>query len=186
MRVRLAAAFAAFALAGCLAEEPAPETKSSLGLCPSWLASGEGPQREAFVLTADNGSVERVVDVVPANLSVAGRPVDRYRIGLETMAVEGGIVELRAARTGNATRPLDLYDYRSRPITKLPFLAFLGGANETGREYDVFLLGPEDVGRGEGAPIALEWRLVPSGTAPAQATIAFNVTHAYRVCGMHV
>lgn len=174
-------ALAAVLAAGCIApQQGAPTSPALLGYCPQWLP---GPGQADATHTLD-AAAPNATQRVAGEAERDGRPLDVYRVRVQRLDVEGGHVELRARVEGNGTPGRNIYDFRQPAGAKaVPYLVLAGAANDT-REYDV-LLNPVAQGATlqPAAAVLLDWQFVPDQPGQGHATVGYQVTFLYRVCG---
>lgn len=177
----LAAAALVALLSGCTVPTDEEAADPLFGLCPQWT---QGPGRQVLDLdlvggfgNATNSTSTRDVELGPANATLGGRPLDLYRVRLDSLSVADGRLELRAFAADG--RQLAVRDYRQSSPQLVPVVVFTDGS-AAGHEFEVFLspVGHDDAG--SPAPATLRW------TADGNATVAATVTYHYKVCGAEV
>jgi hypothetical protein len=164
-------------LAGCIAPETEP-TRELLGYCPQWVP---GPGQFAGSVEVDAEARDASVEISP-ELRNGGRPLDVYRLRLDRLEVEGGVLEVRAHVLNSTAPGRNFFDYRQVAFRSVPFLV-LAKAEDVGAEFDV-VLSPVSHGETvESKALRLDWTFVgASGKASAEYTVRF----LYRVCGAPV
>jgi len=164
---------------GCMAPDDGAPTSRLIEYCPQWL-QGPEPHADAVDLNATHLEDNRTES--PA-LTFDGLPLNKYRVHIDRLDVQGGTVELRA-KDANLTQ-LNWYDHRSTGSNP-PFLDFRGGANETDYDFDTLLTTVRESDSGGGQPIQLVWKFVPDRPGEGHARVEYTVTYHYRVCGANL
>lgn len=171
MRIALAAVLVAL-LAGCAAPET---TKNPLfGYCPDWV---QGPGNSSGTLHTDAASRNATADILPpGNLSAfQGKPLDLYRMRVDTLSLAAGTLQLRATSEG---RRLNWRDLRGATPQSVPVLTF-PDASAAGHEFEVILSSVSDQDAPQPGPLHVEASYEGSG----RADLGYTVTFLYRVCG---
>ncbi|HLF16650.1 MAG TPA: hypothetical protein VI796_04375 [Candidatus Thermoplasmatota archaeon] len=184
MRLLLAAALVALSVAGCAATDDKAEDPL-FGLCPSWI---QGPGRANHPLALSGpGSEDWSVQPPgtegqdPGSLAWLhnGDPFDLVRVRVDNLTLFHGSLELRAF-VGDR-QPL-IRDFREESAQLRPVVV-LDGVGDDGQEFDVLLTGISEGEPAAPGPVRLEWRLEPTGTGVATASLDALATFHYRVCG---
>lgn len=170
-------ALLALLMPGCT-EEPEDRDDPLFGLCPQWI---QGPGHEAVTVDVDasNGPAEQVVRPVEdggLRDEHRGRPLDMYRVVLESVEVTDGALELRAYANQSDERKA-IRDYRVDGAQLQPVVRIT--SEDAGREFDVALTSVSQDTVPAPAPLRLSWTFVGGG----QGHVVGNVTYHYRVCG---
>jgi hypothetical protein len=183
VRLRVAAmALLALALPGCFVPEE-PAGPRLIGACPQWQ-DGPSLPNQSVELEATPGAPDKEASPQPANLTLNGRPLNRYRVVVDRIEVTGGVLELRAFVTEGRTQR-NWFDYRApgQHFASVAVLNFRPGDDVVGQEFDTLLTPVTQSDPGQGAPIELEWTLNATASETARARVGFTVVPGYRVCG---
>ena len=167
--MRVAALALALLLAGCAAPGDDKEEDPLFGVCPQW-AQGDGGETGSIDLHAD--ATERKELASPAERYL-DRPLDVFRIRIDRVDLDG-VLELRAEAADG--KRLSLRDYRLEDTQVVPVANIDPGA--VGNEFDVFLSPVLHDAPSAKVPVALNWTL-----DGASASVGYNVTYHYKVCG---
>jgi hypothetical protein len=171
-------------LAGCALPEEEPG-EPLLGVCPQWV---EGPWQAAAsaALPADGGNVTEVFTPAANGSTVLqwnGFPLDRYRLVLAGVQVSNATLEVRAFAhdSGQQRAFLDFRD-PERPMS-VPVLSIGPDSDVVDQEFDIYLTAVAHGTPADPQVLRLEWTLSPRPSGDPRASVLYNVTAAYRVCG---
>jgi len=160
-------------LSGCAAPTNGTAAQPLLGLCPQWQQGGGSAS--IGVNAPANGTDEHQLG--PADPTFSGKPLDLYRVRVDTLSVPQRL-EMRAFAADG--KQLAIRDYRQATPQLVPVVVFTDGS-AAGHEFDVFLSPVTQNGTAAPAPATLRFT---SGGAASEAGL--TVTYHYKVCGADV